>query len=136
MARHVEAERDIEHVDVWDPAFRGWLTEAEECLTAVTKIISHLGGLPVERHEDVVLLQVAAIIDALIGAETEREAVRAHEALADLPAFHCPGRGAVAHRVNRMIASAADRLRDLAGLEVYAPNSDEVPEEILAYNAA
>ena len=36
LARHNEAEREIEDVAIRDPAFRNWLTDAEDAFTTVT----------------------------------------------------------------------------------------------------
>ena len=36
LARHIEAEREIEDIDIRNPAFRNWLTEAEDAFTTVT----------------------------------------------------------------------------------------------------
>ena len=36
LVRHIEAEREIEDVDIRGPAFRNWLTDAEEAFITVT----------------------------------------------------------------------------------------------------
>ncbi len=44
----IENERDIEHVDVFDPAFSGWLTDAEQAHASVTSGLRSLLGSPIE----------------------------------------------------------------------------------------
>lgn len=77
MAVHIEAERDIQHVDVWDPAFRDWLTEAEEALTAVTTLLREIRDHQTARQADVPLMRMAIIIDAMLGAEEPGEFIAA-----------------------------------------------------------
>ena len=69
LARHAEAERDIEDVDIWDPAFRTWLTDAEEAFTAVTTLISTIYDQEPARAEDTPLQRMTRFIDAMIGSE-------------------------------------------------------------------
>lgn len=78
LSRHALAERDIEHVDVWDPAFRHWLTEAEEVFTEVTTLLSRIRRAEFVRAEDLPLQRLAAVIDAMTGSEEPGTFQRLH----------------------------------------------------------
>lgn len=122
----IEAERDIEDVDVWDPAFRAWLTEAEEALTAVTTLLSAIRDHRVARQADLPLLRLAVITDAMLGAEEPEEFLAAQCLLARADLFNCRTGtgGAVGRRVDAMVETAQSRLRELAGLDAYAPDRE------------
>lgn len=126
LAKHAEAERDIEDVDIWDPAFRNWLTDAENCHTAVTTLISSIHDQEPARAEDVALQRMTRFIDTMIGSE-EPGTFRCFHKM--MPAFQatirCRGGSGAARRVNHMILTAGLRLDELAGLLSYADPVDE-----------
>ncbi|SFY44327.1 hypothetical protein SAMN04244548_04932 [Paracoccus pantotrophus] len=121
MAVHIG---DIQHVDVWDPAFRGWLTDAEEALTAVTTLLCEIRDHQTARQADVPLMRMAIIADAMLGAEEPGEFIVAQRLLARRHLFSCRTGGAVGRRIHAMIETAYSRLRDLAELEAYAPDRE------------
>lgn len=135
LSRHAIAERDIEGVDIWDIAFRDWLTEAEVVFTEMTTLLSRIRNTDLVRAEDLPPQRLAVVIDAMIGSEEPGTFQRLH---AWLPAalFHCPGVSPAARQARQMLAMARDRIDALARLESYAdlPATDEpdLPEKSLA----
>lgn len=126
LSRHAVAERDIEDVDFWAPAFRHWLTEAEEVFTEVTTLISRIRRADLDRAEDLPLQRVADVIDAMTGSEEPGMFQHLH---AWLPTrlFDCPGASPAARQVRRMLGQARERIDTLSHLQTYAalPPADE-----------
>lgn len=126
LARHAEAERDIEDVDIWDPAFRNWLTDAEEAFTLVTTLITQIGNAEPARPHDVPLHRMAMFIDLMVGSEEPGEFQRLHQLVPRFQdAIRCTDGSASARRVNHMLLTAGLRLDELAGLISY---EDLLPE--------
>ncbi|MHA3980897.1 hypothetical protein ACW9UR_24870 [Halovulum sp. GXIMD14794] len=118
---HVAAERAIADVDIWDPAFRGWLTDAERTHGAVTGLISTIRHADLEAPTDVHLVRVVEALDLLLGAETLDEALEAGEAMVRLQSVEAHGAGLAMGRVARLVAEGRARFRTLAQLEAYSP---------------
>ena len=123
LAVHIEAERDIQDVDVWDAALSGWLREAEKSLTVVTTFLRHVRDAKVEQASDVPLLRLAILADALLGSEDPDDFQRAHGLLAHPTLFRCVDPGPVGRRVRALVDTAVLRLDELADLDTYAPDS-------------
>jgi len=120
LARHIEADRDIENVDHWDPAFRQWLTAAEDALDAVMRLIHSIRREDPIRFEDRPLLRMTLLIDAMICSDDPREFMRLHHLLPRFePLFRCPGETATTRRVDRMLVTARTRIDELATLDAY-----------------
>jgi len=120
LARHIEADRDIEDVDIWDPAFRPWLTAAEDALGEVMRLIHCIRGQEPIRLEDRPLLRMTLLIDAMIGSDDPGEFVRLHRLLPRFETlFRCSGATATARRVDRMLVTARTRIDELASLDTY-----------------
>ena len=62
LSAHVEAERDLEHADLWDMALMGWLSEAEKTRLALVAALDALSGSEVRRVEDLPLKRMALLI--------------------------------------------------------------------------
>lgn len=121
LARHIEAERDIADVDVWDPAFRTWLTDAEHSYDRVSTLVSEIRHAPLARCADLPLQRMATLLDAMIGSEEPGSFQRIHRMLPEATSLlHCPGDDAVAHRTRQMIATAFARIAEMAMLLTYA----------------
>lgn len=132
LARHVEAERDIKDVDIWDPAFRNWLTDAEEAHATVARTLSDIRATEIARAEDKPLMRMAMLLDHMTCSEepgafwTFRPLLMRFDSL-----FRCPGEDPVAVRVNRMLISARARIDEMAALDLYAPAEGQaLPQEI------
>lgn len=136
LARHVEAEQDIQDVDIWNPAFRGWLTDAENCYERVTTLIASIRQAPLARRADLPLQRMAVLLDAMIGSEEPGAFQRIHRMLPGaMSLWHCPGNDAVAHRVRQMIAAALVRIEEMATLPTYAdPGAEDM--DVAAGDAA
>lgn len=122
LALHIEAERDIQDVDIWDTAFTGWLREAEESLTVVTTLLYAIRNGVVMRATDVPLMRLAILADALIGSEDPHDFQRARGLLAHPTLFRCADVCPVDRRVDAMINTALSRFDELADLDAYAPD--------------
>jgi len=124
MAHHIECERDIEHVDVFDPAFNGWLKDAEEAATVVTTLISKIRQCRIQRRADVPLMRLKFIADTMLGANAPDVFLEAHGLLSHPHLFALRENGAVAYRVTAMIKTAKTCLNLLAELETDEPVGD------------
>lgn len=120
LARHIEADRDIETVDIWNTAFSGWLRCAEEAHTDVVGLLSLIRREVILRSEDRPLQRMAMLIDAMIGSETPGEFKRLHGLLPRFEnLFRCGGTGVVAQRIDRMLLTALERINEMATLDTY-----------------
>lgn len=120
LARHIEADRDIETVDIWNTAFSGWLRTAEEAHTEVAGLLALIRREAIVRVEDRPLQRMAMLIDAMIGSETPGEFKRLHGLLPRFESlFRCRGTGVVAQRIDRMLLTAQDRIQEMATLDTY-----------------
>lgn len=127
LAQHAEAERDIEDVDTWDPAFRAWLTDAEDAFTRVSTLITAIGNAEPIHATDVPLQRMASYVDAMIGSEEPGTFRRLHVLMPRVQAaIHCTEGSASARRVNHMLLTAGLRMDELAGLLSY---EDLLPED-------
>lgn len=122
LALHIEAERDIADVDIWDAAFSGWLREAEESLTVVTGFLRQIREAKVMRASDVPLLRLSVLADTLLGSEDPHDFMRARSLLAHPTLFRCVEVGPVGRRFHAMIDTGLMRLDELADLDAYAPD--------------
>lgn len=117
---HIEAEREIEDVDVWDPAFSNWLTDAEHAFEAVTTQLSTIASLEVMRPEDMPLKRISLLIDAMIGSE-DPDGFRSFYVL--LPKFEAlfwrSGSSDAAQHANEMLEAARAHIDTLATLLTY-----------------
>ncbi|MCX7567741.1 hypothetical protein OS189_15455 [Sulfitobacter sp. F26169L] len=120
LARHIEAEREIEEVDIWNPAFRAWLTDAEEAFADVTTHLSTIASLELTCDHDKPLKRMSLLLTNLIGSEEPDTFVylyslRPH--FEDL--FQCEGSSpAVRHR-NVMLGQALAHIDAMATLLTY-----------------
>ena len=120
MAVFIEAERDIEDVDVWDPAFRGWLTSAEDALASVTTLLHQIGDAQSQRASDRPLQHMACLYLDLMGSESGEEFCAIRATLPGrAPLLRCCGVDPVARRVRAMLRAAHARLDELATLSAY-----------------
>lgn len=137
LALHIEAERDIQDVDIWDAAFTGWLREAEESLTVVTTFLCQIRDAKVMRASDVPLLRLAILADALIRSQHPDDFMRARSLLRHPTLFRFVEPGPVGRRVCALIDTALLRLDELADLDAYAPDLPMLTaERELVLNAA
>ena len=124
----IEAERDIEDVDVWDPAFDGWLSAAEAARTRVTTLITEIRSTAPARAADRPLARMTLCLDGMLGAETRHDYLHFRKLLDKYaPLFRARGSDVVAYRVNTLLQSARQRVEELATLDCVA---DDVPNVV------
>ena len=94
LARHIEAEREIEDVDIRGPAFRNWLTDAEEAYATVTTHLLTITMAEETRVDDKPLKRMALLIDAVVGSGNPATFMRLYGFLPRFKVFlHCHGTG-------------------------------------------
>lgn len=141
LAAHIEAERDVENVASFDPAFMDWHRDAERTRAEVLSIIAELRHAPVHRREDRPLKRMNYLIYALVQSDCTEEFLRLRTFVSNNDAlFSCPGQSPMSQRVQQMLASACDRLDELSALGTYVdpldvdymPDGVGVPDLMLA----
>ncbi|QEU07413.1 hypothetical protein [Paracoccus yeei] len=117
LSSYIEAERDLEHCDSWDPACDAWIRDAERARVRVLDAITALRAAPTRRREDLPLRRYADLAQMLIESDSP-EQVRDIIVLPDRfpDFFRCAGDGPVARRVDLMVASFRQHLNTLAHL--------------------
>ncbi|QLH12965.1 hypothetical protein HYQ43_01250 [Paracoccus pantotrophus] len=117
LSAYIEAERDLEHCDSWDPACDAWIRDAERARAHVLDAITALRGTPVCRCEDQPLKRLGQMAQMLIESDSP-EQVRDLLALPDRfpDAFRCASDSPVARRVDLMVANFQQHLNALAHL--------------------
>lgn len=116
----VEAERDLEHFDIWDIATAHWLRDAELAHTRVTTQLSMIRNASPVLPADRKLQRVATLIDMMIGSEEPGTFQHLHRNLPRIDGlFRHAGEGPVARRVAELLASARRRIDDLATLSTF-----------------
>ncbi len=129
LAVAIEAERDITHIDVWDPAINAWLREAERAWGVVIEIGQALRDAPVTRAADKPLVLLAGIASAIMSSETLSELGSAHERLRAASFFRQRlGRGHLPHRIGAMLDQCHAHLSAVVQLDLYQPVCD--PEDL------
>lgn len=120
LAGHVEAERDIQHVCCWDPAFMDWSRQAERAREQVLSLLDAVDRAAPERPEDRPLQRIAMLTGSMIRTTDAEEFAHLHSLVDRFPGlFSCPAASAASLRVNQMLATARARLADLATLSEY-----------------
>ena len=130
LAGHVEAERDIQHVSCWDPAFLSWNREAERARDEVLSSLDAVERAAPERPEDRPLQRIALLTGSMIRTTDAEEFEHLHGLVDRFPGlFSCPAASAASLRVNQMLATAKARLADLATLSEYV--DPDVPDAMM-----
>ena len=125
----IEMERDIEHVDVFEPAFSGWLTDAEQAHESVSSGLLSLLSSPIERAEDRALQRMAFGLHTLMKTEAPGEFRQIYDLIQRFPsAFVCPGSSAFARRSTKMLATLRLRMADLLALTAFNDDYDVEPD--------
>ncbi|WPZ29177.1 hypothetical protein T8A63_16350 [Sulfitobacter sp. OXR-159] len=132
LARHIEAEREIEDVDIWDPAFRSWLTDAEHAFTDVTTHLSTIASIDLTCSDDKPLKRMSMLIDAMIGSEEPQTFMQFYRLLPRFEhLFYCDGTSlAIRHR-NVMLRTARAHIDTMANLLTYDSEATIYVDETL-----
>ncbi len=130
LAGHIEAERDIQHVSCWDPAFLSWNREAERARDEVLSSLDAVDRAAPERPEDRPLQRIALLTGSMIRTTDAEEFEHLHGLVDRFPGlFSCPAASAASLRVNQMLTTAKARLADLATLSEYV--DPDVPDAMM-----
>lgn len=125
LAAHIEAERDIEDVASFDPAFIDWQRDAERARAEVLSIITELRHAPIHRQADTPLKRMNYLMYAMILSASTEEFLRLRTFVSNnVTLFSCPGQSPVTQRVQQMLSSACNRLDELAALGTYVDPLD------------
>ena len=73
MVTVIDREKEIDGVDIFDPAFKAWLSGAENALDAFTQSVCVLSNLSPMIASDVPLRRTARLIHAMINAASRSE---------------------------------------------------------------
>ncbi len=120
LARHIEAEREIENVDIWDPAFRSWLTDAEHALKDVTTHLSTIASTDLTCVDDRPLKRMSMLIDAMIRSEEPHTFMHLYGLLPRFEhLFYCDGTSSAIRHCNAMIGQARAHIDTMANLLTY-----------------
>lgn len=122
LSAYIEAERDLEHCDSFDPACDAWIADGERARMHVLNSLSLLHAAPIQRREDIPLRHFGNLTRVLVESETPEAFCRALALPMQFAMFfQCHGDSATARRVNLMISAFQRHLRDLATLADFAP---------------
>ncbi len=125
LAVAIKAERDITHIDVWDPAINAWLREAERAWRTVIDIQTALRDAPVLHASDAPLLAMLDRAVALMTSDTTHDFLVAHDRLRLVAFFRrsaAPGR--MPNHVSAMLDQCHVHLSAVAQLDLYQPVCD------------
>ncbi|RWR04621.1 hypothetical protein [Paenirhodobacter populi] len=141
LSAHIEAERDLVHVDRWDMAFIDWLAEAEQTRADLEAALNALCETEVQRLEDKPLLRMAMLTRLMLASDDAQEFLQLHSLPLRMPSmFRCAGDHPVAARTNLLLSEVLIRLDALASLPDYLDPIEvkgEAPiEESLAFAPA
>lgn len=131
FAAYIEAERDLEHCDSWDPACDAWIREAERARTRVLDGLATLLATPLERHEDQPLNRLGQMAQMLIESDAPelfRDAIALQASFPDL--FRCADTSLIGRRTNLLIAAFQQHLHDLTTLPEFMETIEADEAEI------
>ena len=130
VAVSIEAERDIENIDVFDLAIDHWVRDAEMARDVVMDILTALKTAIVARAEDEALVAMADIVDAVMGSEDIADYVHAKERMHEARfSLRCNRIGATARRVTQMLEQCHAQLMVMVQMDTYQPDYD--PDDLL-----
>lgn len=120
LSAHVEAERDIEDVASFDPAFLDWQRDAECARDSVLSLITAIRHEPTVRLEDNPLKRMAYLTFMMVESASTEDFRQARKFVDQhIHLFSCHGTGGTTARVQQMLMTACARLDELASLSSY-----------------
>ncbi|MBV0893500.1 hypothetical protein KTN05_17060 [Paracoccus sp. Z118] len=124
LDQHIECERDLDDVDLFDPAYQNWLDDAETAQLRLYDLAS-ITGLAAVTPDDVPLRRMTLLI-AMLVREGSAEAFRQYGRLESSFLRHMvvPGDGLGAVRTRLMLADAREKIRAMAELTLYRQDGD------------
>lgn len=137
LSAHIEAERDLAHVDRWDMAFIDWLAEAEQTRADLEAALNVLCETEVQRLEDKPLLRMSMLTRMMLASEDAQGFLQLHSLPLRMPSmFRCAGDHPVAARTNLLLSEALSQLDALASLPDYLDPIEVEAEAPVADNLA
>jgi hypothetical protein len=120
LSAHIEAERDIEDVASFDPAFMDWQRDAECARDSVLSLITAIRHEPTVRLEDNPLKRMAYLTFMMVESASTEDFRQARNFVDQhIHLFSCQGTGGTAARVQQMLMTACARLDELGSLSSY-----------------
>lgn len=124
----IEAERDIEDGRWCDPAFDGWLAEAEAAWARATWLCRQAYEAPATRPSDVPLQRMARHLNWTLGCESHAELRSAQQVIAGHPSlFDWQGSGPVSWRVFHLLTRAREQFHEICCLDMLESLTDSSP---------
>ena len=132
LTSFVSAESDPAHVDGWNPAFSGWLREAEIAQDRVIDALRRVRDARMQRAEELPLRRLALIIDGMMGSEDRGDFDRLHRlTVSDSILLRCAPVSSAACRVHAMLEAGLALADELTGLDLYGGGSPGGSSEAL-----
>lgn len=127
LDRHIACEADLEEVDLFDPAFRNWLDEADAAQDALYEVLARITGMTASCETDVPLRRMALILATLIREGRASAFCRYAENHSEF-ALHLrvPPNGTASLQARRLIAAADMRIATMARLHLYRQDGDDL----------
>lgn len=125
LDQHIDCERDLDDVDLFDPAYRNWLDDAEAAQLRLYDALARITGAPAVTPDDVLLRRMSLLIATLVREGTAKAFHRYFQLENDF--VHCmvvPGDGLDAGRMRHMLMAARKKIHQLAGLTLYLQDGD------------
>lgn len=125
LDQHIECERDLDDVEIFDPAYRSWLDDAEAAQLRLYDALAQVTGMAPVSADDAPLHRMSLLIATLV-REGTGEAFRQYNRLESSFLHHMvvPGDGLDAGRTRHMLMAAREKIHQLAGLTLYLQDGD------------
>lgn len=125
LDQHIECERDLDDVDLFDPAYRSWLDNAEAAQRRLYEALSSITGMGAVSAADVPLRRMSLLIATLVREGTAK-AFRQYDRLESsfIHYMAVPGDWPDNARTQHMLAAARERIQTMAGLTLYRQDGD------------
>ena len=114
----IMAERELNHVDLWDPACRNWRDDADAALARVEARTVAMRTLSPVLPGDKPLIRMSTLLCIMLRTTTPAELARAYGLLTSHAVlFECAGKDLVAARVNTLLRRGRSLLQSLASVQ-------------------
>lgn len=126
LAAVIEHERDIADVDIWDPAFRDWLTAAERAQDRLSDLQRAILDAPIARPSDQPLKLAAFLLQATLGSESPDEVAHLRRIAREKASyFLLDASTATNRRVNGMLVRALALYEEFVALDLVGHTADD-----------
>lgn len=125
LDQHIQCERELDEVDLFDPAYATWLDDAEAAQTALYEVLARITRLRPAAPADAPLWRMSLLIATLV-REGTASAFRRYAETEGAFVMHLrvPGSGPAALRARGQIVAARERITALATLTFYRQDGD------------